>query len=163
MALVAQELQTLRDIHLPATPGWWPPAPGWWLLAALAIAAVVWLVMRGWARYQRSLPLRRGRRLYADLYARYQAGELSSREYLDASNELVKRVLIHGLGEHEARRASGERWLELLDRHLDETAFPAGPGRALGDDRFRPDGGGDPEAVHPLVERLLARSSGARR
>lgn len=32
----------LRDIHLPAEPGWWPPAPGWWLLACLLVVLSIW-------------------------------------------------------------------------------------------------------------------------
>ncbi|MEO8988268.1 MAG: DUF4381 domain-containing protein [Rhodanobacter sp.] len=43
---------SLRDIHLPAEPSWWPPAPGWWLLAALVllvIAAAGW----AWRRHRR--------------------------------------------------------------------------------------------------------------
>ena len=34
------ELQ-LRDIHLPESSLWWPPAPGWWILALLLIAFCV--------------------------------------------------------------------------------------------------------------------------
>jgi len=155
--MASDELQKLRDIHLPDVPGWWPPAPGWWLLAVLLLAAVVWLGWQARRRYRRRLPLQHGRRLYAHIHARYRAGELSGPAYLNASNELLKRVLIHGLGNDAARRASGEPWLRLLDGYLGEPAFTRGPGRALGDDRFRPDGAADPDAVHPLVERLLAQ------
>ena len=42
----------LRDIHLPADPGWWPPAPGWWLLAAVLVALLAWAVVFGWRRVQ---------------------------------------------------------------------------------------------------------------
>ena len=37
-------LSQLKDIHLPATGGFWPPAPGWWLLALILLLAH--LVMR---------------------------------------------------------------------------------------------------------------------
>lgn len=158
----ADPLQKLRDIHVPDPPGWWPPAPGWWLLALLAAAALVWLILRLRAAERRRRPIRRARRLYADLYQRYQSGEISGREYLHACNELIKRVLIHGLGERDARRATGRAWLELLDRHVDEPAFTLGPGRLLGNVRFNPRLAVDVAALHPLIERLLARLTAPR-
>ena len=44
-------LSQLRDIHLPDTGGFWPPAPGWWLLALIALAALAGLIW--WLRRQR--------------------------------------------------------------------------------------------------------------
>ncbi|WP_139173042.1 DUF4381 domain-containing protein [Marinobacter sp. AC-23] len=54
-------LSQLRDIHLPQTGGFWPPAPGWWVLAfvlLVAVAILVWAVRRRhrrnrWLRLQR--------------------------------------------------------------------------------------------------------------
>ena len=155
--MAADQLQQLRDIHLPESPGWWPPAPGWWLLAVLVLAAAVWAVWRLRARHLRRRPLRWARTAAADIYGRYRAGTIGERDYFDEINDLLKRVLIHALGEHEARRPSGDDWLRLLDRHLGEPAFSAGPGRALGEARFRPQQPGDPAAVQPLIERLLVR------
>ncbi len=156
MAVVADELQQLRDIHLPEAPGWWPPAPGWWLLALLVAAAVVWAVLRLRDRRRRTLPLRYARAAYAAVYRQYRSGEMGYREYLNETDELIKRALIHGLGDHAARRASGEAWLEHLDGYVGEPAFSRGPGRALGDSRFSPQPAGDAEALDPLVTRLLA-------
>lgn len=152
----ADALQQLRDIHVPEVPSWWPPAPGWWLVAALLLGAVVWVIWRGRRARRRREPIRAARSLYARVYERYRSGEISGREYLNQSNEVIKRALIHGLGEREARRATGRAWLELLDRHVDEPAFSRGAGRMLGDARFRPRLAADADAVHPLIERLLS-------
>ena len=153
--MAADQLQQLRDIHLPEPPGWWPPAPGWWLLAALAVAALWWAIVRLRARRRRSAPLRFGRAAYAEIFRRYQDGELDYPEYLDETDELIKRVLIHGLDDHRARRATGEAWLRHLDGYLGDSGFSRGPGRVLGDERFRPEPTGDPAALHQLVTRLL--------
>jgi hypothetical protein len=155
---VAADLLTqLRDIHMPEPPGWWPPAPGWWLLALLLLGALAWLTFQTAAAVRRRRPIRRARRLYADIYQRHQCGELSARDYLNESNELIKRLLIHGLGDAAARRANGSAWLELLDAHAGEPAFTLGPGAALGDARFRPEPTVDTGPVHDAISRLLAR------
>jgi len=155
--MAAELLQQLRDIHLPEPPALWPPAPGWWFLALLLIAALAWLALRAVAAARRRRPIRRARQLYADLYRRHQQGELSAREYLNGSNELLKRLFIHGLDEPAARRANGRAWLELLDRYIDGAPFTEGPGAALGDARFQPVVDADPQAVHETISRLLAR------
>jgi Domain of unknown function (DUF4381) len=42
---LAQQLEQLRDIHLPPGISWWPLAPGWWALAGVvAIAAIATVV-----------------------------------------------------------------------------------------------------------------------
>ena len=155
--MAAEVLQQLRDIHLPDAPGVWPPAPGWWVLALLLLGALIWLAARLAAAQRKRRPIRRARHLYDELYRRHRSGEVSTRDYLHQSNELIKRLLIHGLGEDGARRAHGREWLALLDRHADEPAFTSGAGSALGDARFRPDIDTDTAAVHEVVSRLLAR------
>jgi hypothetical protein len=49
---------SLRDIHLPPEPSWWPPALGWWMLAGLFLLgsiAAIWL----WRKYRREHQQRR--------------------------------------------------------------------------------------------------------
>jgi hypothetical protein len=150
-------LQQLRDIHLPDPPGVWPPAPGWWLLTLVLLGLLVWLTLRGVTAERGRRPIRRARRLYEDVYRRYQSGELSTRDYLHQSNELIKRLLIHGLHDDAARRATGNAWLELLDHHVSEPMFSRGPGAALGDERFRPDVEADASGVHQAISELLER------
>ncbi|MEX2474352.1 DUF4381 domain-containing protein [Marinobacter sp.] len=54
-------LDQLRDIHLPESGGFWPPAPGWWALAVLVLIAGIVLVMlfRRWRRRTRWLVVAR--------------------------------------------------------------------------------------------------------
>jgi len=50
----ADPLAQLRDIHIPDSVSWWPPAPGWWGLVVIIFVAMVlvWLWRR--RRRQRS-------------------------------------------------------------------------------------------------------------
>lgn len=150
-------LQQLRDIHPPAAPDWWPPAPGWWLVAALAAAALGLLIRYARGAWRRRQPIRRARVLHAELVRRHQAGELDDRAYVDACNELLKRLFVHGLQIDAARPVADERWLALLDAALGEPAFTQGPGRSLGEARFAPAADPDVSALAALVTRLLAR------
>jgi hypothetical protein len=150
-------LQQLRDIHLPATPGWWPPAVGWWLLAVAVLVACGYLFHRLYRSYQHRRPIKRARRLYDVLHTRLQAGEIPVETYLHESNELLKRLLIHGLGVRAARPASAGVWLSLLDEYHGSTQFSRGPGQILGNERFRRAPTVDPQALHALIVSFMRK------
>jgi hypothetical protein len=150
-------LQQLRDIHLPTDPIWWPPAPGWWLLALLTIAGLVYAIRFLYQAYERRRPIRRARVLYRNLHTEYARGVIDAPTFLHEANELLKRLFIHGLHEDRARKANDASWLRLLDERSDSKAFSEGPGRQLGNQRFKLLPEADPETLHPILTNLLEK------
>ncbi|MDH3641403.1 MAG: DUF4381 domain-containing protein [Gammaproteobacteria bacterium] len=150
-------LQQLKDIHVPTDPAWWPPAPGWWLLAVVAVLGVLFAIRHAYLYHRRRRPIRHARRLYKALYERLDAGELPAQLYVHESNELLKRLLIHGLGRREARPAANSAWLQLLDECYGSPAFSEGPGQILGNERFRPTPTIDTESLHGLLASFLGK------
>lgn len=150
-------LQQLRDIHLPAAPGWWPPAIGWWLLALILAGALVWMIRGLIRRWRRFRPARSARALYREVSQELRSGAISQAQYVHRTNELLKRFVMHGLQDHAIGPESGDRWLRYLDERYGQAAFSHGAGRCLGTERFRRDLAIDPEALDGLINRFFAR------
>ena len=155
-------LAQLRDIHLPANPTWWPPAPGWWLMAALLVIAFVYGLRWVRSRRQQQRPIVAARSsivvarsLYRDLYASLAKQQLDAGSFAHETDELLKRLFVHGLGIRAAAPLSGLEWLELLDAKSGDRAFTEGAGRILGNDRFRLHPDYDVEGLHDAVTHLL--------
>ena len=143
----------LRDIHLPAEPGWWPPAPGWWLLGVLLLAVV------GWA-WRHVLRRRAARRRRAAVLAEVQL--LRTRWLRDGDTA----QLAAGLSQFLRRLSrqvqpasvalSGEDWLAFLARHGNADAL-----RGLVEAAFNPAASLDVDAACDAVRRhaelVLAR------
>lgn len=140
---MAAHLQ-LRDVHLPAAPGWWPLAPGWWLL----IGAVVAVVLVGSAIYFfRRRRLQGWMRLFDQQLQAAPAGPAR----LAAASELLRRAARRL--DRQAAQLQGEAWLGFLDGPKGDD-FSSGEGRLLLDGGFRP------QLESAQVERVcqLARS-----
>ena len=148
-------LQQLRDIHLPADPAWWPPAPGWWLLALGVLGLLIWLGSKLRAAYRRRQPFKLARQYYDDIYTAFARGEIDGPAYLQQTNELLKRLFIHGVGDDRARSANDAHWLAYLDEQSASTNFTNGPGSQLSNQRFQPSPDADPDTLHPLVADLF--------
>ena len=88
-------LQRMRDIHYPDAPGWFPPAPGWWIVAALLIALLVLAVRYLRKRSSNRAPYAMALQLLEQANTAQRAGTLAPRAYLDESNQILKRLLIH--------------------------------------------------------------------
>lgn len=126
----------LRDLHLPEAIGWWPPAPGWWLLAGVLLAALAWVLVRAWRRWRRErarrLALRELARLRREHRARPDPVALGAR-----LSVLLRRTMLAYGARGEVAGLTGERWLEWLDRGLEDRPFSAGPGRSLAELPYR--------------------------
>ena len=150
-------LNQLRDIHLPQAPLWWPPAPGWWVLAALALCLLAWGMIRLWRRWRRFRPARTARQLQRRLTLELLDESITPTAWLHRTNEVLKRLAVHGLGHREMIPAWGDDWLRYLDGRYGAPAFSKGAGRCLGQARFRRNAEVDVQALDGLIRRLLNR------
>lgn len=103
-------LSQLRDIHLPETGGFWPPAPGWWILAALFIAglvALIWLILR---RRKRNRWYRAAR---AEL-GRLERSANPTPAWFTQLNSLLKQAARERYPDRHPEALSGDAWVEFL-------------------------------------------------
>jgi len=143
----------LKDIHLPAAIGWWPPAPGWWLLLVLSLAlptAGYWL----YRRLTRKTPLKAARKFLAELRAQ---NELDPAACLRELSALLRRVSISRDPRSQVAHLHGDAWLQFLDQGLADAPFSTGPGRCLADAHYRPSAPTDLDlnAIFAVCERWL--------
>lgn len=120
----------LRDLHLPADIGWWPPAPGWWLLLGLAgiglLALIVFALKARAGNAARCAALRMLDE-YAGDYRRHRNPVVLATQV----SALLRRVMLAYAPRSEIAGLTGREWLEWLDRDLDDAAFAGGVGRQL--------------------------------
>lgn len=112
----------LRDIHLPASPPWWPPQPGWWLVALVLLAVGLWWLRRlpAWKR---------------EALARLDAAEADYARHGDTArlladlSVLLRACALQLQGREEVAGLTGPAWIECL-RELGRGACPS-PEEAL--------------------------------
>ncbi|HEU4619414.1 MAG TPA: DUF4381 domain-containing protein [Gammaproteobacteria bacterium] len=145
----------LRDIHLPAPVGWWPPAPGWWFLALLALAGLAYAGLI----YYRRRSHRSALKAIARVAAALDAGEEPARcvQVLSTVLRRFAMTLAAAPGRSPASGGpavaglTGRRWLEYLDARWTRADF-CGPGAALAHAPYAP-----PARVRRDEARELAR------
>lgn len=142
----------LRDIHLPAPPGFWPPAPGWWLLAALVLVCVLAAM---WKLRQLQRRRRRHRAVLADLQ-RVRADWLrhgDAQRYAADVSAFLRRVA--RVRDPASVALDGAAWMDHLRRH---GGFDDDVRRALLEAPYRPGVVFDVDALHTQAERHVQQA-----
>lgn len=125
----------LRDIHLPAEPGFWPPAPGWWILAVLLLVLLVWLVRITLHRYRLRCQRQRILAMLDDL--EQDSNRVTPQRIAHISSLLRRLALMH----HPRWRVAaltGTDWLHFLDESGGNGRFSHGPGQVLASGPYQP-------------------------
>lgn len=103
-------LSQLRDIHLPASGGFWPPAPGWWLLTLLGLAALAAVMAWYWRRRRRNRWRAEAQKALRTLAQHAQA----TPAWFAELNTLLKRVARICHPSQQPESLSGEAWARFL-------------------------------------------------
>jgi hypothetical protein len=116
----------LRDIHLPAEIGWWPPAPGWWLIAGVIVAGLLLVVWRYRLQYRERAALR-GLKAVARALAEGGAPTVC----VQRISMILRRFAMSVAGQAPVAGLTGDAWLRFLDSRWPRDEFAAGSGRVL--------------------------------
>jgi hypothetical protein len=110
----ATALAQLKDIHMPASIGWWPLAPGWYLLGLLIILIVLSVFLGGLRYYHQN----RAKRQALSVLERYQKDYLNhANSQLTAArlSELLKRVALVYYPRTRVASLQGQAWVDFLN------------------------------------------------
>lgn len=100
-----QQLEQLKDIHLPEPISWYPLAIGWWIVIALAVITVilgVWWLMSKRQRLQKNI--------LAELQ---QLPTDKPLQFVSNLSALLRRVAIYCQGQ-SVQTLSGQAWADFL-------------------------------------------------
>jgi len=145
-------LSQLRDIHLPDTGGFWPPAPGWWLLALIALAALAGLIW--WLRRQRrrTLWLRLAKAELATLERQAKAEPA----WFNQLNRLLKRAARQRYPDQHPESLTGEAWIGFLLQTAPDHRIASRPTvEAMVHSSWQPRASGDPRQAAEFARRWL--------
>ena len=118
-------LAQLRDVHVPESPGWWPPAIGWWLVGCLLVALILGVIF--WWRRWRAEAWRRAALREHQLLSAGNPGPQSVR----ALSVLMRRVAMKAEPRYKVASATDQEWLSVLDRMGQTHQYTDGVGRLL--------------------------------
>ena len=135
-APVADAMLRLKDIHMPAAPGAWPPAPGWWLLGIAVVVSLLW-AGRWLYRYLERKKLQRMVIAELDSLSRPASSEQLPQWLADVS-VLMRRVAMMRYPRKEVADLAGEKWTAFLDRHGGNGRYTNGVGRVLAEGPYSP-------------------------
>ena len=137
----------LREIHLPGSVGWWPPAPGWWLLPCLmALAAILAWYFSLLYRRRKYSAVNMARKELDGIRARYAADRDTS-HCVEAVSGLLRRLCISVFPRAETAGLTGNEWLVFLQERMK-------PQESAGESRDGP-GIGEGEGLSNLAGVLL--------
>ena len=153
----SQTALQLRDIHLPAEPGFWPPAPGWWILAALLLALLFWT---GRILLRRYRLLRQRQRILAML-TELELDSETTPEKIAQISSLLRRLALMRYPRQQVAALTGADWLHFLDKSGGNGRFSHGPGQVLATGPYQPALSTDPDtqALGTLVRDWVKKNT----
>ncbi|MDH5517440.1 MAG: DUF4381 domain-containing protein [Gammaproteobacteria bacterium] len=127
----AQQPLALKDIHLPDTVSWWPPAVGYWLILGLIVLLILCYFAIKFLTNRRRIK-KQALAEFKKIHKTYQS-DRDQKKLLKAVSVLLRRAAISCYPRSDCASLTGNDWLTWLDQQLPakSTTFSDGPGYLL--------------------------------
>lgn len=117
-------LAQLKDIHLPATVGWWPLAPGWYVVLILFFLLLGFITFVCYRRYLNARAKKQALALlqsYVHQYEKDRNTQLASTRI----SELLRRVALVYFPREQVASIHGQEWINFLNKTSKGVDFEA--------------------------------------
>jgi len=105
----------LRDIHLPGSVSWWPPALGWWIVLGVLLLLVVSVLLMRYAK-KRNQFARIALSAFDSMVEEYEHHG-DSQKLLEDLSALMRRISVNTSKTQNSAGLTGEAWLRFLDEY----------------------------------------------
>ena len=126
-------LEQLKDVALPADPGWWPLAIGWWIaiIAALIVCGVAYFLINRVLKKReqdtwRTMALIEHQRISDE----FSTGKNRNKTLAELS-VLMRRVALAVQSRRSVASLTDDQWLQSLDVIGETNDYSSGAGRLL--------------------------------
>ncbi|MES2662545.1 MAG: DUF4381 domain-containing protein [Pseudomonadota bacterium] len=143
-----EELEKLRDIHLPSDPSWWPLGVGWWIILSIFFILGIFVIL-WWIRRERRFWYFQARILLKKI------DKQPAEHQIIHSQWLLRRVARTLYPTIDIAPLTGKAWLAFLDKTGKTNAFTEGPGQALAFGPYQADPQINWPALRPHLEQWL--------
>jgi hypothetical protein len=147
----------LKDIHLPDSVLWWPPAPGWWILFSVIVFVVLCIFLYKKTWFKRNL--KKNIKLELIQYNQQFENNGNAQLFIQQLSTLLRRVALYRFHATSIAKLQGDEWLEFLDSKLPEKqlknskqfSFKNGVGKIFSLGPYQPKISADVSPVYELV------------
>ena len=108
----------LRDIHLPDSVSWWPPAIGWWLVLVLSLL-LIGVLIYSVRQFMKPRLKKRAKAAIDAVISDYRVHG-DALQFLQALSIILRRVGISYLDRNEVSGIHGVAWYHRLNQLTDK-------------------------------------------
>lgn len=129
----SQQQLDLKDIHLPDTIAWWPPAIGYWIIIACILSGIA--IFFAIKTYRKRTAIKRLALKEFNLIHKNYITNSNKKQLVTALSELLRRAAISTYPLSDCAGLTGQEWLHWLDKQLTKSTltFTDGSGHLLTD------------------------------
>jgi len=147
-------LSNLKDIHMPPSISYWPPALGWWIIAGLLLIIIIFSIYLFLKFLKKIKPKNEALKILKEIQNEYNRN-LNGADTLKKLTKLIRRTALTFFPRKEVASLYGYKWLKFLDKSGKTNQFTSGVGAVFGNEIYEKKSKINSKSLFELVKKWI--------